>query len=223
MDIEQHLLYRGLSCSGSPGDDADRVAECLPDALLLFRGKADAKFFLCLRQKEGNILFLLLSRKQGYQLFCRTALIAVHIRGIQSAAFIIHTLILYQLVEYLVDCHLRDCLPLVAFIQLFIYFSLELLLVLKQISFLHILFHAVPDTALNPQGIVRLSLIGFCNLIHGQETETADLTERKGLVLYGIQRRISKFLIDFLYLFGRHLKRRKICRKVAHGMAALIG
>ena len=223
MDIEQHLLYRGLSCSGAAGDDTDRVAERFPDTLLLFRGKDDAQFFLCFRQQEGNILFLLFCRKQGYQILCRAALIPVHIRGIKGAVFVVHPPFLYHLVEYLVDCHFRDGLPPVALIQLSIYFSLELLLILKQMPFLFILFHAVPDAALDPQGIVRLSLVGFCDLIHGQETKPADLTERKGQVLYGIQRRIPKFLIDLPDLFWRYLKGRQIRRKVTHGVAALVG
>ena len=64
MDIKQHLLHRGLPGSGTAGNDADRMAECLPGALLLFWGKADAQFFLRFRQQESNILFLLLCQKQ---------------------------------------------------------------------------------------------------------------------------------------------------------------
>ena len=223
MHIEQYFLYGCLSCPGAAGDDADRMAERLPDALLLFRGKADAQLFLRLRKQESNILFLLFCRKQGYQILCRIALIPVHIRRVKRPAFIVHPPFLHQLVEHLVDCHLRDGLTLVALVQLSICFLLELLLVLVQMPFLHILFHAVPDASFDPHGIVRLSLVGFCNLVHGQKAEAADPAQREGLVLYRIQRRISKFLVDLLYLFGCHLKRRQVSRKVPHGMAALVG
>ena len=61
------------------------------------------------------------------------------------------------------------------------------------------------------------------DLIHGQEAEAADPAQRKGLVLYRIQCIVSKFLIDLLDLFGRDLEGRQVCRKVPHGMAALVG
>ena len=88
---------------------------------------------------------------------------------------------------------------------------------------LHFLFHAVPDAALDPHGIIRLSPVRFCNLVHGNETEPADPAQRKGLVFHRIQCIVSKFLIDLLNLFGRYFEGRQICRKVTQGMAALIG
>ena len=42
VHIEQYFLYGCLSCPRAAGDDADRMAERLPDALLLFRGKAES-------------------------------------------------------------------------------------------------------------------------------------------------------------------------------------
>ena len=88
---------------------------------------------------------------------------------------------------------------------------------------LHFLFHAVTDTAFDPHGVIRLPFVRLCDLVHGQETEAVYPAEGKGLVLYGIQCVVPKFLIDLLYLFGRHLKGRQVCRKVAQGMAPLVG
>ena len=223
MDIEQHLLYRGLPRAGAAGDDADRMAERLPDALLLLRGEADPQLLLRFCQKGCNVLPLLVRYEQRCQIFCRTALISVHIGGIQSAAFIVHAPVHHQLVEHPVDCRLRDGLPLVAPVQLLIYLFLELLPVLVQVPLLQVLFHAVLDAALDPHGVVGLPPVCLCDLVHGQEAEAADPAERKGLALHGVQRSAPKFLIDLLYLSWRHLERRQVGRKVAHGMAALIG
>ncbi len=112
IDIQEHLLHRGLPCPGASRDNADQMAESLPHALLLFRGKADAQLPLCFCQEERDIrLCLLFGKEQRCQLLRRAAFIPVHVRRVKGAAVIIHLLLLHQPVKHLVDIHFRDCLP----------------------------------------------------------------------------------------------------------------
>ena len=72
-------------------------------------------------------------------------------------------------------------------------------------------------------GIIQAASRSPSDPVNGQESESADGAEGKGLVLYCLQGCISKAFINLLYLFEGNIKRRQMCRKVTDCPAFLIG